>query len=241
MAATNPLILWAVPAVLAARDLFFWVLPNPRPDTQSFMAAGTLYLRSAPHQFGATVEWLARTGTIPIPGAQGLALQPPTVIALTAPFSLLPRPEAVALWAAADALVLLGALLILDRMLRPRGPARPLFWIGATSFRSSPRSTRASAGGFVLLPAVAGVAPARARPAFVGALARLSAALPLPPITLAVGVRAAQDARPAFLVCLALRLLLSVPNLEEAKHQQNEHDDAGIDDQRARRCQRTSD
>lgn len=209
VAASDTRILWAVAVVFGARDLFFWLLPNPRDDTQSFMAAGALYLRNPVHLYDATRQWLLQTGTIPVPGAQGLALQPPSVIALASPFSLLPRAVGVATWAAADALALLGALLVLERALRPHGPARPLFWVAAAYFPPLFAEVDAGqVGGFVLLLAVAAIALARTRPILAGVLGGGAAALKLYPgaMLLGVGPRGRRFA-PALLVSGAALLL----------------------------------
>jgi hypothetical protein len=183
---TRPLLLWALAAVFAVRMAVLAVLAPDRPDTRVFLAAGRTLVHDPAHLYTWAASWMARTGTIPPPG-QGF-IEPPAAAYLAAPFAMLAGAAASALWTLADAAAAVVGLALLYRALRPRGWARPLYWLIAAYF--PPLFAEVDAGqigGWLLLLGVVSILQAQRRPVLAGLAAATGASVKFYPAGMLAG------------------------------------------------------
>jgi hypothetical protein len=183
----EPWIWWALAAVFAVRDLVLAIGAESRPDALSLHTAAIRYLFDPGALYTESAQALARTGTLPVPGHA--FLYPATAAWLGIPFAGLPEPAAVIAWTVADAAGLVAALLILQRLIRPSGLARPVFWLAAFYFPPLFAEVDAGqVGGVLLLLTVAACWALSRRPALAGALVGFAAAIKYYPAAWLLGV-----------------------------------------------------
>jgi hypothetical protein len=183
----EPWLWWALAAVFGLRDLVLAIGADFRPDAVSLHNAAVRYLWDPAALYTESAEALARTGTLPVPGHA--FLYPATAAWLGIPFAGLPEPAAVIAWTLVDAAALVGGLLILYRLAKPSGVARPVFWLTAAYFPPLFAEVDAGqVGGVLLLLCVAACWALTRRPALAGALVGMAAAIKYYPAIWLLGV-----------------------------------------------------
>jgi len=183
----EPWLWWLLAAVFAVRDLVLALGADSRPDALALHVAAVRYLYQPGALYTESAQALARTGTLPVPGHS--FLYPPVAAWLGIPFAWLPDHLAVLAWTVADAAALIAALLILYRLVRPSGLARPVFWLVAAYFPPLFAEVDAGQVGGVLLLLTAGASWALVRkPVLAGALVGLAAAVKYYPAAWLLGV-----------------------------------------------------
>lgn len=183
----QPWLWWALAVVFVVRDAVLAIGEKSRPDALALHIAAVKYLYDPSGLYTEAAQALARTGTLPVPG-HGF-LYPATAAWLGIPFALLPDGAAVVAWTIVDAAALVTALLILSRLVRPLGLARPLFWLVAAYFPPLFAEVDAGQVGGVLLLLTVGASWALVRrPALAGALVGAAAAIKFYPAAWLLGV-----------------------------------------------------
>ena len=172
----RPWPIWTVAGIFAFRDVLLNIFVGDRPDARNWWLAGRAFLSDPGGLYPLTAQLVAQNGLV-IPGQAGF-LGPPLQVVIAAPFALIPEPTAVAIWTLIDGLCLLGALLVLYRVVRPEHPAtRALYWLVAAYFPPLFAEVNAGQrGGLILILALAAFA-LEERPLLAGLAGGLSASL----------------------------------------------------------------
>ena len=181
-----PLLWWAIAFVMFVHDLVGNLETAQRPDAASVLQAGSRWLHDPSAIYADTARFLAQTGMVPVVGL----IRPPAAAMLAAPFTVLPKAWQVPAWTAADAIVALLGLYLLQRAIARSSLERALFW--AVALYCPPLFADIGAGqigGFVLLPACAAMVTFERRPAWSGMLAAAGASLKFYPALMVVGAR----------------------------------------------------
>ena len=183
----EPWLWWLLATVFAIRDLVLAVSADSRPDALALHRAAVRYLYDPSALYTESAHALATTGTLPVPGHS--FLYPATAAWLAIPFAPLADGPAVLAWTVVDAVALVAALVLLYRLLRPRGLARPIYWLAAAYFPPLFAEVDAGqVGGVLLLLAVAATWALGRRPALAGAVTGLAAAIKYYPALWLLGV-----------------------------------------------------
>jgi hypothetical protein len=126
-----------------------------------------------------------------------------------APFSLLPAPWQVPVWTVGDALAAVVALWLVQRHIARSPLEKSVFW--AVVFYCPPLYAEVNAGqigGWLLLPACAGLVAFRTRPGLSGALVAAAASLKLYPALMVIGAR--RRWRPFLAAAIVAGLVITV-------------------------------
>ena len=202
---TMPILWWALALVFFLHDLIGNLGDQNRPDARSVIQAGDRWLHDPAAIYAETARHLADTGLVPVTGL----IRPPAAAMLAAPFSLLPSTWQIPTWTAVDALAALLGLLIVQRLVARTSLETAIFW--AVALYAPPLYAEINAGqigGFVLLPACAGLVTYRRRAWLAGVLAAASASLKFYPALMVLGAR--RRWRPFLIGAVAAGVVITV-------------------------------
>jgi hypothetical protein len=213
---SRPELYWVIAAAFWVRVAILTSLTPRRPDAEGMWEGAHAYLTDPSHMYDAAAAYLARLHIIAPPGTMDDYVNPPPSSLLGVPVALLPKNVGVEVWTLIDGAALIGALLLLYRIVATRHQlGRPIFWLVAGYF--PPLFADVSAGqrgGVLLVAAVASIWFERSRPALAGALGGLAAAVKYYPAAMIIGPRPAHRVRYAvglFGVLLSVTALSFIP------------------------------
>ncbi len=190
---SRPAFYWALAGVFWLRVLVLTALTPRRPDTEGMWEGAHAYLTDPAHMYDAAAVYLARLHIIAPPGGLDAFVSPPPVAVLAIPIALLPKGVGVQVWTVVDAAALLGALLLISRVVASRHRlALPILWLVAAYFPPVFADVGAGQrGGVLLLGAAASIWLESTRPLLAGGIGGLAAALKYYPAAMIIGTRPA--------------------------------------------------
>ena len=188
---TRPALYWALAAVFGVRVLVLSALTGRRPDAEGMWEGARAYLTDPSHMYEPAARVLEKYHVIAPPGGLDAFVSPPTVALLALPLAWLPKNVAVDVWTVIDAVAIIGALVILDRVIATKHPlARPAFWLAAAYF--PPLFVDISAGqrgGIAFFGAALSILLESRRPVLAGLVGGLAATLKYYPAAMVIGPR----------------------------------------------------
>ena len=209
---TRPGLYWVIAAAFWLRVAVLTLLGTRRPDTEGMWEGARAYLTNPAHMYDAAAGYLAKLHIIAPPGGLDAFVSPPPVALLAVPVALLPKDVGVQVWTAIDAIALIGALLLLHRVIASRHPlAAPVFWLVAAYFPPLFADVSAGQRGGILLACAAGsVWLERTRPSLAGVAGGLAASLKYFPAAMVIGPRPAHRVRYAVALAVAMLAVTAV-------------------------------